>query len=221
MPHSSSGIRWDISADTLNLWSRLIKDAQLIRDSHMDHVNNDDDDDDCDSNADNEYAVLKPVLTFGESATAPIPAELPRLIDNPSTLDISDAISDVLPLNNKQKRTVSVIFYHALRLQRKLAVEEEEQFFLHMGGPGGTGKSRIVDAARLGMKLLGREKELLVIAPTGRAASTIHTRLDIAVRNRRKRQPSSRVRSLWPNTKILIIGEISMVSSILLDTIDT
>jgi hypothetical protein len=65
------------------------------------------DDDDCDSNADNEYGILEPVLTFGESATAPIPGELPRLVDNPSALDISDAISVILPLNNKQKRTGS------------------------------------------------------------------------------------------------------------------
>ena len=75
------------------------------------------------------------------------------------------------------------------------------------------------------MKLLGRERELLVIAPTGRAAnnvqgSTIHTGLDIAVRNHLKRQPSSRVRSLWANKTMLIIDEISMVSSILLDSID-
>ena len=119
-----------------------------------------------------------------------------------------------------------MIFYHALRLQGKISVEREDQFFLYTGGHGGTGKSRIIDAARLGMKLLGRERELLVIAPTGRAAnnvqgSTIHTGLDIAVRNHLKRQPSSRVRSLWANKTMLIIDEISMVSSILLNSIDS
>jgi hypothetical protein len=108
------------------------------------------------------------VLTFGGSATAPIPAELPRLVDNPSVLDISDGISNILPLNNKQKRTVSMIFHHALRLQGKLAVEEEDQFFLHMGGPGGTGKSRIIDAARLGMKLLGRDIIILIVITQSR-----------------------------------------------------
>ena len=153
----------------------------------MDHVNNNDGDD-YDSNADNEYAVLEPVLTFAKSATAPIPAELHTLVDNPSALHISDAISDVLPLNNKQKRTECC---HDI-LSRSAAPRESSRgrrgsVLSAYGRPGGTGKSRIIDAARLGMKLLGRERELLVIAPTGHAANnvqgTIHTGLDIAVRN--------------------------------------
>jgi hypothetical protein len=58
---------------------------------------------------DNEYAVLEPMLTSAESVTAPIPAELPGLVDNPLPLYISDMICDVLPLNYKQKRTVSIM----------------------------------------------------------------------------------------------------------------
>jgi PIF1-like helicase len=104
-------------------------------------------------------------------------------------------------------------------------VEKDEQFLLYVGGEGGTGKSRVIEAVRLGMKLLEREGEVLVIAPTGKAAknvrgSTIHTGLDVAVRSHRKRQPSSRVRSLWANKTMLIIDEISMVSSKLMDSID-
>jgi ATP-dependent exoDNAse (exonuclease V) alpha subunit len=118
-----------------------------------------------------------------------------------------------------------MVFYHALRIQGKSAVEKEEQFLLYVGGEGGTGKSRIIDAVRLGMVLLEREKEILVLAPTGNAAknvqgSTIHTGLDVAVRGHRKQRTSARVRSLWTNKTMLIIDEISMVSSKLMDSID-
>jgi len=148
-----------------------------------------------------------------------------RLGQDPSPLNMTYLITEVMPLNAKQKRTVSMIFYHVLRHQGKPALEKDEQFLLYVGGEGGTGKSWVIEAVRLGMKLLEREKEVLVIAPTGNAAkhvggSTIHTGLDVAVRNRRKRQTSSRVRSLWRNKTMLIIDEISMVSSKLMDSID-
>ena len=64
-----------------------------------------------------------------------------------------------------------------------------------------------------------------MIAPTGNAAkhvqgSTIHTGLDVAVQGQHKRGVSQRVRSLWTNKTMLIIDEISMVSSKLMDSID-
>jgi hypothetical protein len=233
---SGSGIRQDISADTLKLWSDLIRGAEASNTNSIAHdvtgvsqnINYHDgnDNDDCDSNADNDYAVLEPVLTFVESTTEPHAAGLAaRVGQNPSPLHISDLITDVLPLNAKQKRTVSMIFYHVLRHQGKPAVETDDQFLLYVGGEGGTGKSWVIDAVRLGMKLLEREKEVLVIAPTGNAAknvrgSTIHTGLDVAVGSHRKRGASSRVRSLWTNKTMLIIDEISMVSSKLMDSVD-
>ena len=190
--------------------------------NHHDH----NDDDDYDSNADNEYAVLEPVLTLAELTTAPDMADLSaRVGQNPSPLHISNLVSEALLLNTKQKRTVSMLFYHVLRLQGKQAVELDDQFFLYVGGEGGTGKSRIIDAVRLGMKLLKRERELLVIAPTGNAAknvqgSTIHTGLNVAVGGRHNRGASSRVRSLWTEKTMLVIDEISMVSSKLMDSMD-
>src|SRR5467141_3468143 len=61
------------------------------------------------------------------------------------------------------------------------------------------------------------------MAPTGNAAnhvqgSTIHSGLDVAVRGR-KQGASRRVKELWRNKIMLIIDEISMVSSKLMDSI--
>ena len=75
-------------------------------------------------------------------------------------------------------------------------MEKDDQFLLYVVSEGGTSKSWVIEAVRLGMKLLEREKEVLVIAPTGNATknvrgSTIHTALDIAVQGHRKRGASS------------------------------
>jgi AAA domain-containing protein len=93
-----------------------------------------------------------------------------------------------------------------------------------VAGEGGTGKYRVIEAVKLGMQLLGREEEMFVTAPTGNAAnnvqgSTIHTGLDVAVRGR-KQGASRRVQALWRNKNMLVIDEISMVSSKLMDSID-
>ena len=60
-----------------------------------------------------------------------------------------------------------MIFHHALRLQGKDSIELKDQFFLYIGGEGGTGKYRIIEAVRLGMMLLQRKNEILVLGPTG------------------------------------------------------
>ena len=78
---STSGIRQDVSPDTLKLWSDLIKGAEASNTNSNAHevagvsqniyYHDNNDDDDCDSNADDEYAVLEPALTFPESTIGP------------------------------------------------------------------------------------------------------------------------------------------------------
>src|SRR5467141_1086199 len=239
---STSGIRQDVSANTLKLWSDLIKgvEAQNANDSadtaggvtqdmsDLDNDDNDNDDnDDWEDYEDNDQGTLDPVLTFTTSTTAGSDhiAELKtRLAQDPSPSNITRLITEVIPLNKKQKRTVSMVLYHAMRLQGKPMAEQDQQFLLYVAGEGGTGKSRVIEAVKLGMQLLGREEEMFVTAPTGNAAnnvqgSTIHTGLDVAVRGR-KQGASRRVQALWRNKNMLVIDEISMVSSKLMDSID-
>src|SRR6266480_1592251 len=159
----------------LKLWSNLIKGTEIsntVSNANTAIGVTQNNNDDCDSNADDEYTALEPVLTFTESTTGPHTiAELAaRLSQNPSPLNITNLISEVMPLNTKQKRTVSMVFYHMIRHQGKLAVEKNDQFLLYVASEGGTGKSWVIEAVRLGMKLLEREQEVLVIAPTGNAA---------------------------------------------------
>ena len=46
-------------------------------------------------------------------------------------------------------------------VQGKLAVEKDDQFLLYVAGEGGTGKSWVIEAVRLGMKLF------ITFAPSG------------------------------------------------------
>jgi hypothetical protein len=110
---SASGIQQDISMETLKLWSDLIKGVEVLNPiSDMDENN---DNDDYESNVDNEYALLEPVLTFTESTIRRHTADLTtHLVQDPSPSDITHLITKVMLLNAKQKHTVSMIFYHAL-----------------------------------------------------------------------------------------------------------
>jgi hypothetical protein len=136
----------------------------------------DNNEDDCDLNADNECAMLEPTLTFTEldSSTGPSVDELAtHLGQHPSALEITDVITKAIPLNAKQKWSVSMLFYHVLRCQGKTTINLEDQFFLYVGSKSGVGKSRVIEAVRLGLRLLQRDKEAIVLAPTGNAASGV------------------------------------------------
>jgi len=77
---------------------------------------NNDNDNDCDSNANDEYTALEPILSFTKLTSEPHIAELTaRLNQNPSPLNVINLISEVIPLNTKQKRTVLIVFYHVIR----------------------------------------------------------------------------------------------------------
>ena len=97
-----------MSAETLTQWTNLIKSAARVT-QNTNSIDDDDDDDECESNADDEFATLEPVLAFIEWTTdqPPLANLAARLRQNPSPLTLTDLITEVIPLNAKQK-TVSV-----------------------------------------------------------------------------------------------------------------
>ena len=118
-----------------------------------------------------------------------------RLDQNPRLSRIADLISEVISLNAKEKRTVAMVFFFFFACCNITVNLRWRRFPLYVTGEGGTSKSRIVDSVKLGMKLLERDREVLVLALTGDVAnhvqgSTIHTGLDVAVGSRRKWGPS-------------------------------
>jgi PIF1-like helicase len=97
----------------------------------------------------------------------------------------------------------------------------------YVGGAAGTGKTLLVMAFLRGLDILGRLDEVLLTAPTGSAAahiggSTIHAALGVGSFEDGKAtsQSLSKIRQRLPHMKILIIDEISMVDSGMLQKVN-
>jgi PIF1-like helicase/Helitron helicase-like domain at N-terminus len=233
---SEFGIRSDISAETLSLWSSLIGNTKTSKSTNNTQADTDvllninsvdtNDNDEDQSDADDEYSALEPALAFVPSIMESMVTEhmSARLDQYHSPVDITNVITEVMPLNTQQKRTISMVFHHVMQHQGRYMVEDDNQFLLYVAGEGGTGKSWVIEAIRVGMKLLQRDQEVLVIAPTGNAAkhvqgSTVHTGLNVPVKGNRKKI-TEELQSLWKKKTMLIIDEISMVGSVLMNSID-
>lgn len=94
-----------------------------------------------------------------------------------------------------------------------------------MGGEGGVGKSQVIHGICAGMELLNRKQEVILMGPTGVAASNIngntyYTALGLQLGGQQRGQVSPRVRSLWKKKTIMIIDEISMTGLRMLNTIE-
>lgn len=89
---------------------------------------------------------------------------------------------------------------------------------LYIGGVGGTGKSHLIRSFIYGMKILGREEEILLTASTGAAAAAIqgqtyHSALGMGIgTSSGKIQPSLRVKGFVQGKRAFLIDEVSMVS---------
>jgi hypothetical protein len=119
-----------VSQETLKLWSNFLKGAETSNTSthSLGGVEFDCDSDD----ADNDFAELLPTLTFAESASERLVSDLAsRVGPHPSPTDIVNLITEVLPLNDKQKFSVAMVLYQALRHQGKNAVEFQDQALRH------------------------------------------------------------------------------------------
>ena len=148
-----------------------------------------------------------------------------RVGANPTGLSITQLVQEILPLNQKQFLAVKKVLNHAIRLSGKTTVEAEDQMLLYIGGEGGVGKSRVIQAIEFGYGLLQRKNEVLLMAPTGDSAyniggRTIHSALSINFRNPTQDNINSHTYSLLRDKTIMIIDEISMVSLTMLHTIN-
>jgi len=171
---------------------------------------------------------------------------VPGLPPNPATLvahpyQSNDEISKQFNLNAKQDKAYMLVantLEAEIKNESKFPSEKSApiaQLRLYIGGPGGTGKSRVVDALKCLFKSRGKLAWLQCAAPTGTAAKSIKGRtffsllgIDPKIRSKQKTQT---IKTKGPKRdqtaaelkalKFLIIDEVSMIPCNLLQQISS
>ncbi|KAL1711277.1 hypothetical protein EV715DRAFT_215472, partial [Schizophyllum commune] len=92
---------------------------------------------------------------------------LTRAYVPPLQRGLIDHIVRSFDLSIDQKRAVHLLGNHVL-------TPGAGQLLMYIGGPGGTGKSRVFEAMQSLIDLSGVDKGYLVTAPTGTASSNVH-----------------------------------------------
>ena len=125
-------------------------------------------------------------------------------------LVVMEQVVEKWTLNKEQKRAFSVVARHTLE-------DEPEQLRMYLGGPGGTGKSRVVSALREFFDLQQECRRFRLAAYTGVAAmniggATLHSLLQM---NDSGRQASARTKrdlaAMWDGVDYLFVDEVSMI----------
>ncbi|KAJ6527126.1 hypothetical protein B0H19DRAFT_970260 [Mycena capillaripes] len=114
-------------------------------------------------------------------------------------------------LNPEQAQAFRMIPHHSLE-------NHAEQLRMFLSGPGGTGKSRVIQALRDFFDLRGQNRRLRFSAYTGVAARnihgiTIHAALCINQRSSKSAQARTRrdLTAMWEGVNYFFIDEVSMV----------
>jgi len=217
---------------TLLQWEQKLKKSvsgNLSPDFDMDSDEEDDGDADrleLRSEIADDLNSLIPIIDHEPLETDPtILDRISRVGPNPTGKSLGCLICETLPLNKKQFLIVEKVLNHAIQHCGKPNVDAQDQMLLYVAGEGGTGKTRVIEAIELGYELLQRKDEVFLMAPTGSAADkirgrTIHSSLCLDMCDRPRPNISGQVYSLWKGKTVMIIDEISMVSSKMLNTIN-
>lgn len=225
MLHESSGLKF-LPLTTLQTWEESLKGISTIanQNSNPDTVVNTASYLD-DFNLHDANATLLPLLA--ESDTLPdLEERRSRVGEKPTGPSLTAIVNEIIPLNRKQRMIVERILSSALSwVDHPYDSMRRHQNLLYIGGEGGVGKSQVIKAIVAGMELVHREREVILMAPTGAAAdiiggNTYHTSLGISMNRSRATGMGARVRRLWSEKTIMIIDEVSMVSLSTLNTIN-
>lgn len=156
--------------------------------------------------------------TFRNTLSVTSLAEPPSdLCDKPTSASLMNVLHDKILLNDKQRIVAEKILSEALMwAEHPYDSSKRQQTLLYVGGEGGVGKRQIIKGIVLGMDLLQRKDEVILMAPTGAAANNIggntyHASLGISIIPSQRATTGSRVKSLWSHKTIMIIDEASTV----------
>ena len=158
---------------------------------------------------------LEPSLQDAQIVNAAI-GEGGTSIPNPE--DVIEGITAKWTLNREQHRAFSIVAHHTLK-------EKPEQLLMYLGGPGGTGKSRVVNALWDFFQSRNQNRRFRLVAYTGVAAqniggATLHALLQMNESGREMSVKTKReLSAMWDGVDYLFIDELSMLGCELLHNI--
>ena len=128
----------------------------------------------------------------------------------PNELDVAESLITEFTLNKEQTQAFSMVAEHSCR-------DKPEQLRMFLGGPGGTGKSQVINALHTFFQRKREDRRFRLAAYTGVAAHNIQgMTLHAALRlNQQRKGNSSRVTqdliTMWRGVDYLFIDEVSMI----------
>ncbi|KAJ3544805.1 hypothetical protein NMY22_g2652 [Coprinellus aureogranulatus] len=154
----------------------------------------------------NDVRIVKGSYLFSEFASL--------VNDEEYKSAFGSAVSE-FSLNREQLRAFSIVANHASSVG-------PEPLQMYVGGMGGTGKTRVIDSLRRFFEIRGESNRMVVLAPTGAAASVIsgstyHSFLGVATGERRSYASKAgkaldEARARMKGVEYVFIDEISMIS---------
>jgi hypothetical protein len=126
-----------------------------------------------------------------------------------SAQDVIDKTVADFNLNSEQERAFRIVANHA-------TTPNAERLSMYLGGMGGTGKSRVIEALVNFFSTRNEEHRFMILAPTGSAAallngSTYHSALGINDRSTSAKNVAQ-VRSRIEGVDYIFLDEVSMLS---------
>ena len=121
-------------------------------------------------------------------------------------------------LNTEQMRAFRIVARHSM-------MDKPDQLLMHLGGPGGTGKSRVVNALREFFTSRRESRRFRLAAYTGVAArniggATLHALLQLSESGRGLSAKTKRdLAAMWEGVDYLFIDEVSMIGCEMLHNI--
>ncbi|KAH7917810.1 hypothetical protein BV22DRAFT_1076611, partial [Leucogyrophana mollusca] len=122
-----------------------------------------------------------------------------------------DKMIEEYSLNVEQARAFSIVANHSTR-------PTADALRMFLGGPGGTGKSRVINALKDFFERRGESRRFRLASYMGVAARniagmTLHSALALGQRGRGSAKSASRrdLISMWEGVDYLLIDEISMI----------
>jgi hypothetical protein len=168
----------------------------------------------------NGEAFRRPRLPLQANAEAgvrqgPVPiseSEMVEPVDN-----LMDQVIHEFTLNTEQIRAFKIVAQHSTD-------RTAPPLRMYIGGPGGTGKSRVIDALKEFFKQRGEERRLRLASYTGVAARnisgmTLHAALGMGQHGESTKKSGKALRdlmSMWDGVDYLFVDEVSMVGCTML-----